>query len=31
MDKKKWLRRITIIGGSAAAAVAATVGAYFLW
>ena len=31
MDKKKWLRRLAIIGGSAAAVIAATLGAYFLW
>ena len=31
MDKKKWLRWITIIGGSAAAVIAAALGAYFLW
>ena len=31
MDKKKWLRWIAIIGGSAAAVVGAVLGAYFLW
>ena len=31
MDKKKWLRWIAIIGGSAAAVIAAALGAYFLW
>ena len=31
MDKKKWLRRLYMIGGSLAAVIAAALGAYFLW